>query len=462
MNTVRRMRARSLLLPVFICCAVMPCAAQVSLDPAVVSARADGWLKSYQTAGDFSGAVLLAQGEKIIFQKAYGAADPQVGSLNRLDTRFRIASISKTFTAAAIEKLVSDGKLRYSDPLSRYVQGIPNGESITIEQLLTHEAGVGVLDSEEVFRDCLSRQDLLRRLAAAKPLFEPGKKSQYSNEGYFLLAAVIERATGESYKEFLRKNIFATLHMENSGTACRDLPQGHNAFGSVATGSEARLRPLPFNEAALDGPGSVFADAQDLNRWLRAVDTNPQFDVSKLKYPCGWGKRKYTSRDLIEQSGQLEGFISHVAIYPKEHIYAIVLSNIQSGFSNYIAADLEAVLFGGTVSKPPEVTPLTLGERSMRQYLGGFHSNETPYPQTLAIRNGELAMHWGNDPFWREMVMIDGDTFFLRAEYARIRFERGADGLIYGMTWTWPGGAHLTLVKDKIEGSPAQAAPENP
>jgi CubicO group peptidase (beta-lactamase class C family) len=199
---------------------------------------------------------------------------------------------------------------------------------------------------------------LTARLAAAKPLFEPGKKSQYSNEGYFLLAAVIERATGESCEEFLRKNIFATLYMENSGTACRGLPQGHNAFGSVATASEARLRPLPFNEAALDGPGSVFADAQDLNRWLRAVDTNPQFGVSKLKYPYGWGKRKYTSRDLIEQSGQLEGFISHVAIYPKEHIYAIVLSNIQSGFSNYIAADLDAVLFGGAVSKPPQVTPV--------------------------------------------------------------------------------------------------------
>lgn len=462
MNTVAQIRARSLLLTVFICFAAMSCAAQVSLDPAVVSARADAWLKSYQAAGDFSGVVLLAQGEKIIFHKAYGAADPQVGSLNRLDTRFRIASVSKTFTAAAIEKLVSDGKLRYSDPLSRYVPGIPNGDSITIEQLLTHESGVGVLDSEEVFRDCLSRQDLLRRLAAAKPLFAPGKKSQYSNEGYFLLAAVIERVTGKSYEEFLRKNFFATLHMENSGTACRDLPQGHDAFGSVATASEARLRPLPFNEAALDGPGSVFADAQDLYRWLRAVDTNPQFDVSKLRYPYGWGKRKYTSRDLIEQSGQLEGFISHVAIYPKEHIYAILLSNVQSGFSSYIAADLEAVLFGGTVSGPQEVTPLTLGERSMRQYLGGFHSSETPYPQTLAIRDGELAMHWGTDPFWREMVMIDGDTFFLRAEYARVHFERGADGLIHGMTWTWPGGAHLTLEKDKIEGGPAPTVPENP
>jgi CubicO group peptidase (beta-lactamase class C family) len=465
--TVDRMRTRyqftRVLLPMFfVWLTAIPCLAQVALDPAAVSARADGWLKSYQVAGDFSGVVLLAQGEKIIFQKAYGAADPQVGSLNRLETRFRIASVSKTFTAAAIEKLVSDGKLRYSDSLNRYVQGIPNGDSITIEQLLLHQSGVGVLDAEEVFRDCLSRPDLLRRLAATKPLFAPGKKSQYSNEGYFLLAAVIERVTGESYEEFLGKNFFAPLHMENSGTACRDLPQGHNAFGGVATASEARLRPLPFNEAALDGAGSVFADAQDLCRWLRAVDGNPQLDVSKLKYPYGWGKRKYASRDLIEQSGQLEGFISHVAIYPKEHIYAIVLGNIQSGFSNYIAADLEAVLFGGAVSTPPEIRALTLGERSMRQYIGSYHSNETPYPQALAIRGGELAMHWGNDPFWREMAMTDGDTFFLRAEYARIHFERAADGLIHGMTWTWPGGAHLTLEKDKILGSPAPGAPENP
>ena len=124
MLTVDRMRTRyqftRVLLPMFfVWLTAIPCLAQVALDPAAVSARADGWLKSYQVAGDFSGVVLLAQGEKIIFQKAYGAADPQVGSLNRLETRFRIASVSKTFTAAAIEKLVSDGKLRYSDSLNR-------------------------------------------------------------------------------------------------------------------------------------------------------------------------------------------------------------------------------------------------------------------------------------------------------------------------------------------------------
>ena len=436
--------------------------AQADLDSAAIPVRADAWLKAYFEAGDFSGVVLLAQGDRILFQKAYGFADPQVHSPNRIDTRFRIASLSKTLTAAAIEQLVKAGKLSYSDTLSKFVDGIPNGEAITVEQLLAHESGVGVLDSVEAYRDCLSRQELLQRMRAAKPRFAPGKKSEYSNEGYFLLANVIERAGGVSYQEFLQKNIFVPLQMANSGAACRDLPGGHNAFGAVATASEARQRPLPFNEAALDGPGSVYSSVQDLYSWLRTVDRNPQFDVSKLKYPYGWGQRKYSSRELIEQSGQLEGFNSHVAIYPKQHIYAIVLSNIQSGFSNRIAADLEAVLFGGAVSRPPAITAVTLGERSMRQYIGSYHSKEIAYPQTLEIRDGQLAMHWGSDPFWRELAMIDGDTFFLRAEYARIHFARGADGLIHRMDWSWPGGAHLSFDKDEITRSPQPIVPDNP
>jgi CubicO group peptidase (beta-lactamase class C family) len=433
-----------------------------SLDAAKVSSRADGWLGAFEQAGDFSGVVVLAQGDKVLFEKAYGFADTQVHSPNRPETRFRVASLSKTFTAAAIEQLANQGKLRYSDSLSRYVEGMPNGESITIEQLLTHQSGIGVLDSEDIYRDCISHDDLLRRLAAAKPLFAPGKQSAYSNEGYFLLAAVVERASGTSYEAFLRQNIFAPLQMENGGVACRDLPAGRNAFGSVATASEARLRPLPYNEAALDGAGSVYSNAEDLLRWLRAVDTSPAFGVNKLSYPYAWGKRKYGTHDLIEQSGQLEGFISHVAIYPREHIYAIVLGNIQSGFSQRIAQDLQAVLFGGQVSTPPAVTTILLGERSMRQYLGRYHSKEIAYPQTLAIRDGQLAMHWGEDPFWREMVMTDGDTFFLRAEYAQIHFERGPDGAVHRMVWNWPGGARLAFDKDQILEDNAPNAPVNP
>lgn len=429
---------------------------------ASVSSRADHWLSAYESAGDFSGVVLLAQGDRVLFEKAYGYADPQVRSPNRAETRFRLASLSKTFTAAAIELLVAQGKLKYSDPLSRYISGVPNGDAITIEQLLTHESGVGVLDSEDIYRDCVSHDEVLARLKSAKPLFAPGAESAYSNEGYFLLASIVERVSGTSYAEFLRANIFAPLRMENSGAACRDLPEGRNAFGSVATASEVRLRSLPYNEAALDGAGSVYSNAENLLIWLRAVDSGSSFAVGKLKYPYGWGKRNYSSRDLIEQSGQLEGFIAHVALYPKEHIYAIVLGNVQSGFSQRIPRDLEAVLFGGEVSKPPVVAPVTLGERSMRQYVGSYHSKEISFPQTLAIRDGQLAMHWGQDPFWREMVMTDGDTFFLRAEYARIHFERGPEGAVRRMVWNWPSGAHLSFEKDEIVQSNAPTSTVNP
>lgn len=431
-----------------------------SLDASVAS-RADGWLSAYESAGDFSGVVLLAQGDKILFEKAYGYADPQIRSPNRPETRFRTASLSKTFTAAAFELLVAQGKLKYSDPLSRYISGVPNGDAITVEQLLTHESGVGVLDSEDLYRDCLTHDEILARLKSVKPLFNPGTKSAYSNEGYFLLASIVERVSGSSYSEFLQQNIFAPLRMENSGVACRDLPEGRNAFGSVATASEVRLRPLPYNEAVLDGAGSVYSNAQNLLAWLRAVDTGP-FAVGKLKYPYGWGKRNYSSRELIEQSGHVEGFIAHVAVYPKEHIYAIVLGNVQSGFSQRIPHDLEAVLFGGEFSKPPVVTPITLGERSMRQYIGGYHSKEISFSQTLAVRDGQLAMHWGADPFWRELVMTDGDTFFVRADYAQIHFERGADGAVHRMVWNWPGGAHLAFDKDNILEDNAPNAPVSP
>jgi len=131
-------------------------------------------------------------------------------------------------------------------------------------------------------------------------------------------------------------------------------------------------------------------------------------------------------------------------------------------FSQRIAQDLEAVFFGGQTSTPPAVTAILLGERSMRQYAGTYHSKEIAYPQTLAIRDGGLAMHWGQDPFWREMAMTDGDTFFLRADYARIRFERGPDGAVHRMVWNWPGGAHLAFDKDRILEDNAPNAPVNP
>jgi CubicO group peptidase (beta-lactamase class C family) len=421
-----------------------PAIAQNSVDAASVGKRVDQWIQPYVAARDFSGVVLIARGDRILVEEAYGKADFQRNVANQIATRFRIASLSKTFTAAAVERLIAQGKVSLNDHLSQYVSGIANGDRITVEQLLLHQSGVGELDDADMYRQCLSDDELLQRLRKVPAMFAPGSDDHYSNEGYFLLAMIVEKVSGISYAAFLQKNIFDPLKLGNTGSSCQGPPGGPNAAGYVPGATVASVNPLPFEEAAMPGPGSVYSTAPDLYAWLRAVDGNPAFGVQRLDYPYGWGKRNYSGRDLIEQSGINEGFNAHMALYPKEHMYAVVLSNVQSGFLSRIPKDLEAVLFGGETSRPAEVKPVAVSAAALEEYAGMYKAPEIPVPQNLVVQDGELGMRWGNYPFLRVLTPTAKDEFFFRYEYARVRFER-EQGRVVRMTWQWPEGKPMTF-----------------
>jgi len=427
--------------------AAPPARAQAALDARGVSDRADKWLAAYAAAGDFSGVVLIAQGDRILVEKAYGKADAATGAPNTLKTRFRIASLTKTFTAAAIELLIAGGKIELGDPLGRYVPGIPNGDVITIEQLLLHRSGVGVVDTPDRYLECLPAAELLRRLGEAKPLFPPGKGDQYSNEGYFLLALVIEKVSGMSYEQFLQRNIFGPLGMKNAGIACKDLPPGPNAAGHVPGAAGSSVIRLTANEAVEIGSGTAYSDVGDLLSWLRAVDANPSFKAGRWRYPYGWGKRNYSGRALIEQSGIVEGFNAHIALYPGDHLCAVLLGNIQSGLFNRVPQDLEKVLFGGETTQPPAVIPVELSGRDLQDFAGEYASDAIPYHQTLVVRDGTLYMRWGQFPFPRALAPAGKDEFFFRYEYATVRFGRASSGKVVSMSWQWPDGGPMAFRK---------------
>ena len=422
-------------------------AAPTALDSATIASRADEWLMPYVAAGDFRGVILIAQGNRILVEKSYGQADSFHSIPNTLETRFRIASLSKTFTAAAIELLMKQGKIRLNDTLGRFITGIANGDEITIDHLLRHASGVGVLDSPDMYLDCLPTVELLRRLREAKPLFAPGKGDQYSNEGYILLALIIEKVSGESYEAFLQHNIFDQLKLQNTGSACKNLPLGPNAVGHVPGATANSAVELPSNEAAAIGPGSIYSDAHDLYAWLHAVHTNPAFQVDRLAYPYGWGKRNYSGHKLIEQSGILEGFNAHLALYPAEHLYAVVLENVQTGFFNRIPKDLDTVLFGGEPSHPPAVIPIKLSDQALGAYAGEYATDAIPYHQTLVAENAKLSMRWGTFPFLRVLIPTAQDEFFFRYEYATVRFGRDASGKVVTMSWQWPEGSPMAFRK---------------
>ncbi len=422
----------------------------VPIDSRKLGARLDDYLRPYAAVKDFSGVVLIAQGNTILAEKTYGMADFERNVPNRTQTAFRIASLSKTFTAGAIAMLIERGKIGLNDPLERYLPDFPNGEKITVKNLLLHQSGVGQLTSPELLRDCFSIPELVSRLAKVPPQFAPGTTNRYSNEGYLLLAAIVEKASGTSYKSFLSKNIFKPLGMKHTGTMCTTWPVSEHSNGYIS-GLGRGVARLPFNQAGWDGPGSIYSTAGDLYLWLKALSANRLFHFDQLAYPYGWGKRDYSGRKLVEQSGQLRGFTAEMAFYPQERLFLVYLSNIESGLFNRTPKDFEAVMFGGTPSTPPSVTEAPASFEELAVYVGAYSTAAVPVPMELVVRDGHLWMNWAGDQLLRPLIRTGKDEFFFRAEYANVRFERNADRGVASAAWKWGDGQPLIL--ERVTGS---------
>jgi D-alanyl-D-alanine carboxypeptidase len=418
-----------------------------SIDQTDLSSKLDSHLNPYVKANDFSGVVLVAQGDRILSVREYGSADRLHAVRNQRSTAFRLASLSKTFTAAAIVMLIEQGTVRLQDPLSHFFPEFPNGDHITVEQLLSHESGVGELDAPDLMRECPSSSEMVRRIAKVSPFFAPGTSDRYSNEGYVLLAAIIEHVSGTTYEAFLRKNIFDPLKMKHTGVMCAEWPVSDHAVGYIA-GLGTDVESLPFNEAGWNGPGSLYSTVDDLYTWLKAVSADQLFKFSKLAYPYGWGKRNYSGKDLVEQSGQLDGYTAHMALYTTQKIYLVFLNNIESGLFSRVPKDLEAVRFGGKPSSPPNAVQIPAAKNYLVEFVGAFSTKEYPVPLKFEVKDSGLFMHWGEVPILRPLVMTGKDQFFARAEYGSYEFVRDASGRVSGVSAKWDGGGKLELKRE--------------
>jgi CubicO group peptidase (beta-lactamase class C family) len=179
-------------------------------------------LDSLTRADRFAGAALVAKDERVLFQSAYGEADRSRHVPNRVDTKFNLGSINKVFTKLAIAQLVEQGKVKLDDPIERYLPDYPKSVAsrVTVRQLLDHRGGIG-----DIFGDAYERADRskLRRVSDWIPLFrdvplafEPGTQERYSNGGYVLLGAIVERASGEDYYDYMRRHVYGPLGMKDT------------------------------------------------------------------------------------------------------------------------------------------------------------------------------------------------------------------------------------------------------
>jgi CubicO group peptidase (beta-lactamase class C family) len=297
-------------------------------------------------------AVLVAQHGKILFEKGYGLANLEHKTPITPQTKFRIGSITKQFTASAILRLQEQGKLSVTDKLSEYISDFPRGDEVTLVHLLTHTSGIHSYTEKPGFFDTVTKPIALAALINSfknDPYdFDPGKKWQYDNSGYALLTYVIEKVSGQSYADYLSKTFFQPLGMNDTGVHRSDLHLTHEASGYSYV--DGKFKPaLNWDMSQATGAGAIYSTVEDLFKWNEAVFNGKVLSDASLKaaftpvktsenqtdteagYGFGWGVDSFRGSKEIDHSGGLQGFSSFLLRLPREEFTAVALANTLPG-----------------------------------------------------------------------------------------------------------------------------------
>lgn len=239
---------------------------------------AEKYLDDLAKTDAFSGVVLIAKDDKPVFSRSYGLASREHDLPNRTDTKFNLGSINKTFTRVAIGQLVKQGKISFDDKLGKYLPDYPNrdaAEKVTVRHLVTMKSGIGDFVGEKYFATAKDRfrtnADFIP-LFADKPLaFEPGTRDMYSNGGYILLGAIIEKVTGMSYYDYVRESVFKPAGMLNTDSYETDRMPVNTASGYTRSGTAARVNNIFLRPARGCAAGGGYSTAEDLLKFSIAV-----------------------------------------------------------------------------------------------------------------------------------------------------------------------------------------------
>lgn len=267
----------------------------------------------------FSGVVLIASSDSVLYRRAFGQAEKAFDVPNRPDTRFHLASLSKLFTVIAVLQLVEDGRLQLSDPIATLLPGYPNLETaqqITVAHLLTHSAGLGNLFERPSFdaqRDYERHADLLRTFAHEELAFAPGAQSSYSNEGFIVLGAIVEQLSGLTFAEYVEQRVFEPAGMIATGFYALDEVVPNRAVGYRLRGDDpfgvAPRRAFWFTGGGVRGnaAGGAYATADDLLRFVRALRGGALLSEASLDLLAAPYEVGAVRRGLGIQLGDVDG-----------------------------------------------------------------------------------------------------------------------------------------------------------
>ncbi len=412
-----------------------------------ISKKVDDYLNAEQKLHNFSGSVLVAKGGTVLLDKGYNMSNFEQNVKNTAYTTFPIGSMTKQFTSMAIMQLVEKGMINEQDKVSKYIPDFPNGDKITIDNLLTHTSGVGDITVPELLTmkpEDSEKVDNVINLFKNKPLnFNPGTKFQYSNSGYILLGYIVEKVSGIKYADYLQNNIFKPLNMNHTGMGYNGTEKNY-----TSTGYTGYLDVYPISDEALlnglYGSGALYSTTEDLYKWDRALKEHKlvnektsdkifsnhvaMSENSKVYYGYGW--MLYDSpvgRDIFH-GGNILGFTSNIARLVDKDLTIIILSNIGYSDLDSVNNTLTDICLGYKYEMPKSKEVVKIDTDTLNKYAGEY-SFSTLGTVSIVNEDGHTYFEIQGQPKY-EMFPEAQNKFFFKAFNGTLTFNTNDEGQV--------------------------------
>src|SRR5437016_72022 len=404
--------------------------------------RMDRIIQSHVDSKQFMGSVLVAQDGKVLLDKGYGSANLEWDIPDSPQTKFRLGSLTKQFTATAILLLEERGKLRTDDLVTKYLPDAPTGwAKITIVNLLTHTSGIPNFTSFPDYSTSEATPTTPEQLVARfrdKPLnFQPGEKWEYSNSGYVLLGYLLEKISGQRYQDFVRDNLFTPLGMTESGYDSHAAIILHRASGYTPGASG------PVNAGYIDmsipfSAGALYSTTEDLLRWEQGLFGGKVLSAASLKkmttpfksdYAFGLVVRSGNGHTTIAHGGGIEGFNTQMSYSPDDKLTVVVLGNLNGAAPGDIASKLASVVRGEKVVLASERKEIAVPKEVLMRYVGSYEV--TPkISNVITLEGGQLMTQLGEQP--KFPLFAESDTILPESCGCSSRFLQRRTRRVHG------------------------------
>ncbi len=376
------------------------------------------------------GSLSIAKDGNEIYSKAIGFEN--IGNkLNATkNTKYRIGSISKTFTAVVIMNLIEEGELALDTKLSKYYPEVENADKITIKQMLKHRSGIYSFTNDENYFDWMespvSKEELANKINEYDSVFEPDSKAEYSNSNYVLLTFIAENASGESFNKLLEKYILSACELANTYYGGK--------IGAKPNEAQSYYRDIDWHKATEtdmsvpQGAGSIVSTPTDLNKFMtclfqgKLVSDESLAEMMMIEdgYGAGLFKVPYLEKSAYGHTGGIDGFQSNSFYFTDLNLSISYISNGVSYPVNDILVGVLSIYFGDEYELPEFTEAIEVDEEDLKQYEGTYSSSKLPLKIKIFVKEGKLFGQGTGQP---EFAMEAYDLHKFRYEAARIKIE---------------------------------------